>query len=106
MQPLGLVGLVGAVMFYGSDLAVARDRFVAPGFSNRAWGLPLYYAAQLVIAASTAVGGGAWALGARTLDSDISPVALEHAASADTNDDVRAAALAAIRWTRAVVTPS
>jgi uncharacterized membrane protein YhhN len=50
----GVLGLVGAVMFYGSDLAVARDRFVAPGFSNRAWGLPLYYAAQLVIAASTA----------------------------------------------------
>jgi uncharacterized membrane protein YhhN len=48
----GVLGLVGAVMFYGSDLAVARDRFVAPGFANRAWGLPLYYAAQLVFAAS------------------------------------------------------
>lgn len=44
--------LVGAVMFYASDLAVARDRFVAPGFVNRAWGLPLYYAAQLVLATS------------------------------------------------------
>lgn len=49
----GVLGLVGAVSFYGSDLAVARDRFVAPGFANRAWGLPLYYAAQLLIAAST-----------------------------------------------------
>ncbi len=53
-HPGGLVGLVGALMFYGSDLSVARDRFVAHGFSNRAWGLPLYFAAQLVIAASTA----------------------------------------------------
>jgi uncharacterized membrane protein YhhN len=42
--------LVGAVAFYVSDLSVARDRFVSPGFSNRAWGLPLYYAAQIVFA--------------------------------------------------------
>lgn len=49
----GTLGLVGALMFYGSDLAVARDRFVAPGFVNRAWGLPLYYVAQLFLAAST-----------------------------------------------------
>ncbi len=41
---------VGAVMFYLSDLAVARDRFVAPGFTNRLWGLPLYYGAQLILA--------------------------------------------------------
>ncbi len=39
-----------AVAFYLSDLAVARDRFVAPGFVNRLWGLPLYYAAQFVFA--------------------------------------------------------
>ena len=44
---------LGALMFYASDLSVARDRFVAPGFVNRAWGLPLYYAAQLVLAASS-----------------------------------------------------
>lgn len=43
---------VGAALFYASDLAVARDRFVAPGFANRAWGLPLYFAAQLVIAST------------------------------------------------------
>ncbi|MBW2244603.1 MAG: hypothetical protein JRH01_21670 [Deltaproteobacteria bacterium] len=42
--------LLGAAMFYTSDLAVARDRFVTPGFSNRAWGLPLYYGGQLVLA--------------------------------------------------------
>ncbi|MBW1875173.1 MAG: lysoplasmalogenase [Deltaproteobacteria bacterium] len=41
---------VGAVMFTASDIAVVRDRFVAPGFVNRLWGLPLYYAAQLIIA--------------------------------------------------------
>ncbi len=43
---------LGAVLFYLSDLAVARDRFVAPGFDNRLWGLPLYYGAQLVLAAT------------------------------------------------------
>jgi uncharacterized membrane protein YhhN len=51
-RPGGLVGLAGALMFYASDLAVARDRFVAHVFLNRAWGLPLYFGGQLVIAAS------------------------------------------------------
>jgi uncharacterized membrane protein YhhN len=40
----------GAVLFFLSDLLVARDRFAAPGFANRAAGLPLYYAAQLLLA--------------------------------------------------------
>lgn len=40
--------LLAAVLFYLSDLTVARQRFVAPGFANRAVGLPLYYAAQLL----------------------------------------------------------
>jgi hypothetical protein len=31
---------------------VARDRFVRHEFANRAWGLPLYYGAQLLIAAT------------------------------------------------------
>ena len=44
---------VGALMFTASDIAVVRDRFVEKGFINRAWGLPLYYAAQLLIAWST-----------------------------------------------------
>ena len=44
--------LVGALAFYLSDLSVANDRFVRPGFLNRLWGLPLYYAAQLCLAAS------------------------------------------------------
>ena len=43
-----------AALFYVSDLAVARDRFVAPGVDNRVWGLPVYYAAQLAFAWSAA----------------------------------------------------
>lgn len=41
---------VGAALFIVSDLAVARDNFVAPGLSNRLWGLPLYYCGQLLLA--------------------------------------------------------
>ncbi|OFW52921.1 MAG: hypothetical protein A2V75_09905 [Actinobacteria bacterium RBG_16_70_17] len=41
-----------AAAFYLSDLSVARDRFVAPGFVNRIWGLPLYYGAQVFFALS------------------------------------------------------
>jgi uncharacterized membrane protein YhhN len=41
---------VGALMFTASDIGVVRDRFVSRGFENRAIGLPLYYAAQLLIA--------------------------------------------------------
>jgi uncharacterized membrane protein YhhN len=40
----------GAVLFFISDLSVARDKFVAKGFANRVWGLPVYYGAQLLIA--------------------------------------------------------
>ena len=40
----------GGVLFYLSDLAVARDRFVAGRFASRAWGLPAYYLAQLLLA--------------------------------------------------------
>jgi uncharacterized membrane protein YhhN len=47
-----LAGLVAALAFYASDLSVARDRFVAAGLVNRLWGIPLYYAAQLVFAYS------------------------------------------------------
>jgi uncharacterized membrane protein YhhN len=41
---------VGAFAFYLSDLAVARQRFVQRSFTNKAWGLPLYFAAQLLLA--------------------------------------------------------
>ena len=43
---------VGAVLFYLSDICVARQRFVQPALVNQAVGLPLYYAAQLLLAAS------------------------------------------------------
>ena len=42
--------LVGALLFYASDLLVARQRFVSPSPWNPSIGLPLYYAAQLVLA--------------------------------------------------------
>ena len=42
--------VIAALAFYISDLAVARDRFVAPGPQNRVWGLPLYYGAQFLFA--------------------------------------------------------
>jgi len=45
---------VGAIMFYLSDLSVARDRFVRSELRNRLWGLPLYYGAQLVLACTLA----------------------------------------------------
>jgi uncharacterized membrane protein YhhN len=48
------VALVAALLFYASDLAVARDQFVARRFINRAWGLPAYYAGQLLFAWSIA----------------------------------------------------
>ena len=47
--------LAGAVAFYLSDLFVARNRFVRRRFLNRAVGLPLYYAGQLLIACSIGV---------------------------------------------------
>lgn len=50
----GLVILLGGLLFVISDLFVARNRFVAPGFINRAWGLPIYFSAQLLFAASVA----------------------------------------------------
>jgi len=46
--PLGIA--FGAVLFAVSDLTVARDRFVSHAFANRLLGLPLYFAAQLVLA--------------------------------------------------------
>jgi uncharacterized membrane protein YhhN len=42
--------LAGAALFFVSDLAVARDKFVGASFINRAWGLPAYYTGQLLIA--------------------------------------------------------
>ena len=46
---------VGALAFTASDVSVARDRFLRHEFLNRAWGLPLYYAAQLLLATTPAL---------------------------------------------------
>ncbi len=43
---------LGAVLFFLSDLAVARERFVTRDFKNKLYGLPAYFAAQLLIASA------------------------------------------------------
>jgi uncharacterized membrane protein YhhN len=48
----GAALLAGALGFFASDLAVARERFVAKSFTNKLWGLPLYYGAQLLLAST------------------------------------------------------
>lgn len=42
--------LVAALLFYASDLSVARERFVTKAVFNRLWGLPAYYAGTLCFA--------------------------------------------------------
>lgn len=42
----------GAILFYLSDIFVARHRFVKSSFINRLVGLPLYYTGQFMIAYS------------------------------------------------------
>ncbi len=56
--PAGGLVAAGAALFWASDLAVARNRFVSEGFVNRAVGLPAYYAAQLMLAFVVGSGGG------------------------------------------------
>ncbi len=46
----GLLIPIGAILFYCSDIFVARDRFVAQGQINRYIGLPLYYGGQILLA--------------------------------------------------------
>ncbi|NND13943.1 MAG: lysoplasmalogenase [Acidimicrobiia bacterium] len=46
---------VPVAMFAVSDVAVARHRFVDPGFINKLLGLPLYFLAQFVLATTVAV---------------------------------------------------
>ena len=43
---------IGAMLFATSDLSVARERFVSQSFVNSAWGLPAYFAAQMILAGS------------------------------------------------------
>ena len=49
-ESVGMCLAAGACLFFASDLAVARDRFVARDFTNKLWGLPAYYIGQLLIA--------------------------------------------------------
>lgn len=44
--------VAGTVSFFLSDIAVARNRFVKPHWHNRLWGLPLYYGATVMLAAT------------------------------------------------------
>lgn len=46
--------LVGALLFFLSDLSVAALRLVQTEFPTYVWGLPLYYAGQLCLALSVA----------------------------------------------------
>jgi uncharacterized membrane protein YhhN len=46
---------LGAGCFYLSDLHVARDRFDSRSFWNKSSGLPLYYAAQLILATTVSL---------------------------------------------------
>ena len=46
------LALAGAILFYVSDIFVARHRFVTRNYFNRAVGLPLYFTGQFLIAFS------------------------------------------------------
>lgn len=51
--------LVGAVLFYMSDISVARGQFAPSAFPDYVWGLPFYYGGQILLAYSASqVGGG------------------------------------------------
>jgi uncharacterized membrane protein YhhN len=44
---------VAAIMFWASDISVARARFKDANFSNKVWGIPMYFGAQLMFALTT-----------------------------------------------------
>ncbi len=49
--------LLEALLFYASDIFVARDKFIASEFMNRLIGLPLYYSGQFLLAFSVSLVG-------------------------------------------------
>lgn len=49
-RPAAFFIVIGAVLFYISDLFVARSKFVESGMINGLIGLPVYYGAQLILA--------------------------------------------------------
>jgi len=58
LSPTGTkVVFIGALLFYLSDLFVARHRFIKPEFINRMVGLPLYYSGQFLLAFSVGIVG-------------------------------------------------
>jgi uncharacterized membrane protein YhhN len=54
-QPAAWLIIGGAWGFALSDLAVARHQFVRPSRRNGLWGTPLYFFAQMLLAASVAL---------------------------------------------------
>lgn len=42
--------VIGAILFFISDLSVARNRFIEKSVKNLVWGIPAYFAGQLLIA--------------------------------------------------------
>lgn len=52
VESLPVTVAAGAIAFAVSDISVARDRFVKNSIANKAWGLPLYYFAQILFALS------------------------------------------------------
>lgn len=54
-RPAAFFIVIGAVLFYISDLFVARGRFVESGMINGLIGLPIYYGGQLILAYSISV---------------------------------------------------
>jgi uncharacterized membrane protein YhhN len=47
-----LIVPIGALLFYFSDLSVAAGQFVQTDFPNFVWGLPFYFAGQVLLALS------------------------------------------------------
>jgi uncharacterized membrane protein YhhN len=64
--PGGRLLAAGALLFFASDFAVARHRFMRPTFANKLLGQPAYFAGQLLIAASASGAAGAAAIAGAT----------------------------------------
>lgn len=47
---------VAAILFAVSDVSVARNRFIERNITNKIWGIPLYYTAQILFALSVLSG--------------------------------------------------
>ena len=47
-----LLILFGAILFYFSDVSVARGQFMDTAFPEYVWGLPMYYGGQILLAIS------------------------------------------------------